>query len=80
MTKAGDKMTAGAREALSFARGEVGEKTYRYVAKDGRYRTRWRKVPTEGVKMPSKRTAAKLGEGYSMHVRTRTPRLRATSP
>lgn len=47
------------------------EKVYRYVAKDGRYRTRWRRVPKEGVELPSKRTAEKLGEGYSMHIRTR---------
>lgn len=42
---------------------------YRYVAKDGSYATRWRRLPPDGMVPPTRLALAKLGEGYSGEIK-----------
>lgn len=46
------------------------KRSYRYVGKKD-YRTRWRPLLAgEPLSHPSKRTAKRLGDGYSVQIRT----------
>lgn len=46
---------------------------YRFVSKTSDYKTRWREIPKLGLagEPVSKRTRARLGEGYGLEIRTR---------
>lgn len=43
-------------------------KRYRYISRDGKKHTRWREVPAEGLRGPTKHAARRLGKNYGVEI------------
>lgn len=48
---------------------KTGVRYYRYVSRDGKYETAWRRLWSSGLVPPGPRQRAKLGEGYAVVIR-----------
>lgn len=44
------------------------QRRYRYVSKDGKKHTRWREVPADGLRGPSKHAVRRLGKNYGVEI------------